>query len=153
MKIISPAFSHGESIPKKFSCDGDNISPELHITDVPEGAKSLVLIVDDHDVPAQVKWDCYFDHWVVYNIPPDTTVISEGAHIGVIGANSKGESKYTGPCPPTAYAPTTHHYNFRLLALDNILDLPAGAIKAEVLTASKDHVIAEHILTGTFNRA
>ena len=152
MKLTSPEFNHNQSIPKRFSCDGDNVSPELHIHDVPDEAESLVLIVDDHDVPAQVKWDCYFDHWVVFNIPADTNKIGEGESVGTVGANSQGNSSYTGPCPPTKYHPIQHHYNFRLLALNSQQGLQEGATKEEFLAAAKGSVVSECILTGLFDR-
>src|SRR5690606_33008138 len=127
LTITSPAFEHGGKIPEKYTCMGENISPELRFSGIPSVAKSLVLIVDDHDVPAQIRPECYFDHWIVFNIPPETTVLPQGATIGVMGQNGSGENRYTGPCPPTKYRPTAHHYNFRVLALDTILELSAGA--------------------------
>jgi Raf kinase inhibitor-like YbhB/YbcL family protein len=148
-----PAFNNNEPIPTKFSCDGDNVSPEIQISGVPDNAQSLVLIMDDPDVPTQVRTEGVFDHWVIFNIPVGTAVIPEGQNVGVVGSNGRGESAYTGPCPPTEYEPTEHRYVFRLFALDRELDLEEGATKDQVLEALEGSVISESILIGTFDRA
>ena len=152
MQLSSTAFEEGEMIPQRFTCDGDNVSPPLSMSDVPEGAVSLVLIMDDPDVPKAVKPDGVFDHWVLFNIDPTTTEIPEGASAGVAGANGRGENTYTGPCPPPQYEPSTHRYIFVLYALDTTLSLSPGASKADVLTAMGGHVLGEVHLMGRYTR-
>lgn len=124
LEISSPAFGDQESIPEKYTCDGANTNPPLKIDEVPSEAESLVLIVDDPDAPGQV-----FDHWIVWNIPPDTKKIEEGQEPqGVHGTNGFGDLEYGGPCPPSG----THRYRFKLYALDSELELSEGARKNEV---------------------
>ena len=121
MKISSTAFEHEGKIPLKYSCDGENVSTPLDIADVPEGAKTLVLIMDDPDIPDFVKQKFgieKYDHWVFFNIDPKTTQMKEGEQPGTPGKNSAGEAKYTGPCPPDR----EHRYFFKLFALDNELE-------------------------------
>src|SRR5690606_1149036 len=122
-------FENKGKIPSIYTCDGKNINPELHIQDVPQGTVSLALLMDDPDVPAFVRPDCMYDHWVVYNIPPETTVIQENcAPSGVLGKTTAGTKSYVGPCPPDR----EHRYFFKLYALDKSLDLKEGASKKEV---------------------
>ncbi len=149
MRIISPAFAEGEAIPKVYSCDGDNINPPLEFEDIPENAKSLVLVMDDPDVPKNLKPDGMFDHWVVFNIPPEITTIDEDSQpLGVVGKSSTQESEYTGPCPPDRQ----HRYFFKLYALDTLLDLDEEATKKDVEEAIKGHVIEKAQLMGVFAR-
>ena len=144
MKITSSAFQQGGNIPSKFSCDGANTSPPLEIGDVPSGAKSLVLIVDDPDAPSGL-----FTHWAVWNISPQTSTIAEGSTPkGVQGTNDFGKSGYGGPCPPSG----THRYYFKIFALDQELDLPFGAKRGQLDTAIKGHVIAQGELMGRYSR-
>lgn len=97
MKITSSAFDHQGSIPPKYTCDGSNISPPLQFHDVPSGAKSLALIVDDPDVPERLRADRNWDHWIVWNIPPATAAIGEAARPdGVVGRNTWGANAYGG---------------------------------------------------------
>lgn len=153
MELTSPAFESATSIPEEYTCDGHrDLNPPLTIDDVPEGAVSLVLVMDDPDVPKQVKPDGVFDHWVVFNIPVTTTQINSGDTPGTLGANGAGKSAYTGPCPPAQYEPSTHRYFFRVYALDTTLDLPAGASKAQVLFAIEGHVLEEAELVGTYKK-
>jgi Raf kinase inhibitor-like YbhB/YbcL family protein len=145
MKITSSAFQEGASIPSKFSCDGANASPPLQIADVPSGAKSLVLIVDDPDAPSGL-----FTHWTVWNISPQTNAISEGsAPKGVQGTNDFGKSGYGGPCPPSG----THRYYFKIFALDRELDLPGGAKRSQLDAAMKGHIVAQGELMGRYSRS
>lgn len=155
MNITSPAFGPGEPIPNIYTCDGDRfLSPPLEISDVPQGCQSLVLIMEDPDVPRELKSDGNFTHWVVFNIPPGTSSIAEGASIGVMGANERGEPQYTGPCPPPDYQPKTHRYIFQLYALDTTIDdLSEGASKDKVQKAMVGHVLEETELVGTYSRA
>lgn len=144
MKITSSAFQEGGNIPKKFTCDGSNTSPPLQITGVPSEARSLVLIVDDPDAPSGL-----FTHWLIWNIPPQISSISEGsAPKGVHGTNDFGKSDYKGPCPP----PGTHRYSFRVFALDRELELRGGAKRSQVDAAMKGHVIAQGELMGRYAR-
>jgi Raf kinase inhibitor-like YbhB/YbcL family protein len=144
MKITSPAFQEGANIPSKFSCDGADTSPPLQIADIPSGAKSLALIVDDPDAPSGL-----FTHWTVWNIPPQTSVVGEGsAPKGVQGTNDFGKSGYGGPCPPSG----THRYYFQIFALDRELDLPFGAKRGQLDAAMKGHVVAQGELMGRYAR-
>ncbi len=156
LKITSPAFEQNASIPSKFTCDAGSPpaggSPPLAISGVPEGAKSLALIMDDPDVPKQLKPDGVFDHWVLFNISPATTEISEGGSVGTPGANSAGKNAYYAPCPPPQYEPSEHRYVFALYALDTELALKAGTSKADVLKALEGHVLAQAQLVGKYKR-
>ena len=151
MRLISSMFEHREKIPAQYTCDGNDMSPPLTISDVPDGVKSLVLIMDDPDAPAGI-----WDHWVVFNIPPDVTEIPEsqeprqtgGQAPGVSGKNSFGNLEYHGPCPPDR----EHRYFFKLYALDVELDLPEGASKAEVEQAMAGHIIEQAELMGLYER-
>lgn len=147
MKLASSAFEHEGSIPAVYTCDKANVSPPLVFSDVPAGAQSLALIMDDPDAvkPAGKVWD----HWVVFNMPPDTAELSEGSvPPGVQGKNSGGQSAYAGPCPPDA----EHRYVFRLYALDTTLDLSEGVTKADVEQAMTGHIIEQAELVGRYER-
>lgn len=149
MVISSPVFDNNSSIPSKYTCDGENISPLLQITDVPTKAKSLALIMDDPDVPKSIRPDGMWDHWVVFNIPTDTQQISEGQEPnGVHGVGTGGNKEYYGPCPPDR----EHRYFFKLYALDIQLDLSEGATKADVEQAMQGHIISQTQLMGRYQR-
>lgn len=149
MKLTSQAFEHEGSIPPKHTCDGENISPPLSIEGVPEKAKSLALIMDDPDVPKNLREDGMWDHWVVFNIPPSTSEIPEGQEPeGVHGKGTGNNTDYYGPCPPDR----EHRYFFKLYALDTELDLKEGATKAEVERAMAGHIIEETQLMGRYER-
>jgi len=143
MKISSPAFQEGGTIPEKFSRNGQNVSPELRIAGAPAEAKSLALVVDDPDAPIGL-----FTHWLVWNIDPKTTEIAEGSvpRGGVQGTNDFPGRRYDGPQPPSG----THRYYFKIFALDRMLDLQAGAKRREVDAAMKGHVIAQGQLMGRY---
>jgi len=144
MALTSPSFNDGEEIPGKFTCDGEDISPELDWFGTPEGTVSLVLIMDDPDAPMGT-----WVHWVLFNLPMDLTGLREGmTGVGKDGTNSWNQTGYGGPCPPTG----THRYFFNLYALDTTLDLEPGAKKAAVLYAMRDHVLGEAELMGTYSR-
>jgi hypothetical protein len=153
LSITSGAFADGEHIPPVYTCDGDNMSPPLAIAGVPDGAQSLVLIMDDPDVPTAVRPDGMFVHWVLFNIPPDTAIIPAGESVGVAGLNTRGDNAYTGACPPPQYEPTQHRYMFKLYALDTTLDLSEGATKEDVESAMGEHVMAEAQLMGLYDRS
>jgi len=144
MKIESSAFKANQPIPTKFTCEGDDVSPALRLSEVPKGAKSLALIVDDPDAPRGT-----FDHWIAWNIPATATVLSEGASVPKQGRNGFGDLRYRGPCPPPG---KPHRYFFKLYALDTLLDLAEGASKGDVEKAMKGHILAEAQLVGTYAR-
>lgn len=144
--VTSPAFAAGERIPKKhaYRPEGQNVPPALRWTGMPAGARELALICDDPDAPVAEPWV----HWVLYGIPATATGLPEGA--GVEGENSWEEGGYGGPFPPKGHG--THHYHFKVYALDVELDLGPGATKAQLLKAMKGHVLAEGELVGTYSR-
>jgi hypothetical protein len=145
MKITSPAFQAGGTIPSKFTCDGADMNPALRFEGVPAEAKSLVLIVDDPDAPSGL-----FTHWLIWNIDPKVTEIAEGsALIGMQGKNDFGKSGYGGPCPPSG----THRYYFKIFALDSDLDLAAGSKRAQLDAAMRGHVIAQGEMMGRYSRS
>ncbi|MCA1788126.1 MAG: YbhB/YbcL family Raf kinase inhibitor-like protein [Desulfobacteraceae bacterium] len=149
MKLTSSAFVQGEKIPVIYTCDGDNVNPPLEITGVPHEAQSLVLIMDDPDVPQNLRKDGMWDHWVVFNIPPDNHTIEEASEPpGVAGIGTNGETGYFGPCPPDR----EHRYFFKLFALDTLLDLPEKSTKAAVENAMAGHVLFHAELMGTYER-
>ena len=144
MNIISPEFENNKPIPAEFTCDDADISPPLYILSVPKNAQSLALIMDDPDAPMGT-----FVHWVVWNIPPNTTEIKKGEAIPwPQGRTDFGKRGYGGPCPPGG----THRYFFKLYAIDTKLSLPPGSTKRDVLKAIEGHIIAEAQLIGTYTR-
>jgi len=127
-------------VPVKYTCDGADVSPTISWSGAPAGTKSFVIIFDDPDISPAGRERLgieVFDHWVLYNIPPDETSIPEGASAGTTGLNSLGEAKYMGPCPPDK----EHRYFLKLYALDTMLSLPAGATKAQVEESMKRHIL------------
>lgn len=153
MQITSPAFKNNGTIPSNYTCDVRiPETPPLDFSDVPEGTKSLVLIMDDPDVPKQVSSVGVFDHWVLYNIPASIRSIREGETPGIEGINSSGELGYASPCPPPQYQPAEHRYVFTLYALDDTIDLGAGASKEDVLREIDGHVIEQATLIGRYRR-
>jgi hypothetical protein len=145
MTISSTAFSEGDEIPRRHTCDGEDLSPPLTWSGTPNGIQSLVMITDDPDAPSGT-----FVHWVLYNIPPDTSSLSEGVSgVGTQGVNGFGKSGYGGPCPPKGPA---HRYFFKIYALDKSLNLQSGATKAEVEMAMQGHVLAQGQLMGMYER-
>jgi Raf kinase inhibitor-like YbhB/YbcL family protein len=145
MKLSSSAFKNNQLIPGKYTCDGEDISPPLIISEVPEGTKSLVLIVDDPDAPVG-NWD----HWIVWNINLSTSIIGEGeVPAGSLqGINDFGKKPYGGPCPPSG----THHYYFKLYALDRELELDPSSKKEDVELAIQDHILEQAELIGLYQR-
>jgi len=150
IKVKSEAFEEGGMIPKKYTCDGEDASPPLSWTGVPEGTKALALICDDPDAPVGT-----WVHWVIFNIPPDTIGLSENIPPERVlesgarqGRNDFGNIGYGGPCPPRG----THRYYFKLYALDKKVDLEPGATKDELLKAMEGHVLAEGRLMGRYKR-
>lgn len=149
MRITSSAFEHEGTIPKRYTCDGENINFPLTFHDVPKTAKSLVIIMDDPDVPKYVREDQMWDHWVVFNIPPETTHVDEGNEPkGTHGLDTAKTFAYYGPCPPNG----EHRYFTNLYALDTELGLPKGATKKEIMKAMEGHILAKAILLGHYER-
>ena len=147
MELKSSVFEKNGRIPSKYTCDGENVNPPLIISEVPDNAKSLVLIMDDPDAlkPAGKVWD----HWIVFNIPVETKEVLENTELeGVQGMTSFGKVGYGGPCPPDA----EHRYFFKLYALDIKLDLSQGSEKTEVEEAMQGHIIEQTELVGRYER-
>jgi len=149
MELTSPAFADGGKIPSKYTCDGTNTSPRLVISEVPSEAKSLVLIMDDPDVPKSIRKDGTWDHWIVFNIPATLRDISEGEEPpGTPGSGTSGNQDYFGPCPPDG----EHRYFFKLYALDAELSLSKKATKQQVESAMEGHIIENTALMGRYER-
>jgi Raf kinase inhibitor-like YbhB/YbcL family protein len=149
MKLSSSAFEESGKIPSKYTCDGDNINPPLKISDVPSTTKSLALIMEDPDVPKDLRPDGMWDHWVVFNIPPGTPEIPEGQEPpGTHGVGTSGNQNYFGPCPPDR----EHRYFFKLFALDSELDLQKKATKPELEKAMEGHILEKAELMGRYER-
>ena len=151
MMLSSPAFNEGDKIPPRFTCQGEDISPQLDWEGVPQGTKSLALIMDDPDAPGKV-----FTHWIIFNLPPGSQGLTEALPTpprlpdgSLHGINDFGRTGYGGPCPPPGFP---HHYRFTLYALDKSLDSEAGASKEQVLKAAEGHILAHSRLTGTYQR-
>jgi Raf kinase inhibitor-like YbhB/YbcL family protein len=149
-EITSAAFAPQASIPRLYTCDGEDISPPLSWSDPPEGTQSLALICDDPDAPVGT-----WVHWVLFNIPADKRFLPESVPAqdqlsdgSLHGRNSWRRRDYGGPCPPGG----THRYFFKLYALDTTLGLEAGATKQQVLSAMEGHILAQTELVGTYNR-
>ncbi len=148
--LKSSAFAHGEPIPTRYTCQGQDVSPPLSWEGAPASTQSFALIMDDPDAPAQT-----WVHWVLYNLPADVRALPEGVTAeGALpaqaaqGRNSWGREGYGGPCPPSG----THRYFFKLYALDSFLELPHGASKAELLRAMEGHILAQAQLMGTYHK-
>lgn len=146
IQISSAAFADGGPIPRRYTGDGDDMSPPLAWSEPPAGTKSFALICDDPDAP-RGTWV----HWVLFNLAPDLRGLPEGATAGEAtdGVNDFGDLGYGGPAPPKG---KLHRYYFKLYALDITLNLPAGAWKADVTAACKGHVLAEGQWMGTYQR-
>ena len=142
IKVISNAFESNGTIPRKYTCSGDNINPPLEFKGIPEKAESLVLILDDPDAPMKI-----FTHWIVWNIVP-IAKIDEDSIPGVEGINDFREIGYGGPCPPSG----THRYFFRVYALDKQLGLKAGKSRKELENEMIGHIIAEGELMGKYSK-
>ncbi|NHJ31879.1 MAG: YbhB/YbcL family Raf kinase inhibitor-like protein [Asgard group archaeon] len=147
LKLTSPAFKHNSDMPKQYTCQGENISPPLKISGVPNNAVSLVLIMTDPDVPIP---KLIFPHWVICHMDPDTKAIEEGSKLenAVVGRNGAFQNKYMGPCPPWG----KHRYIFKLYALDEKLSLDRKSGRKKVLKVMRDHIIEEAELIGLYEK-
>ena len=142
LMVTSPAFKNEGFIPRKYTCDGEDLNPPLQIEGLPEGTQSLVLIVDDPDAPMGT-----WDHWVVWNIPP-TKRIEENSVPGIEGLNSFRRRSYGGPCPPSG----THRYFFNVYALDTKLSLGPDSRKRDVEKAMAGYTLARGEIMGLYKR-
>lgn len=154
LKLTSPAFQDGGDLPARYTCDGEGISPPLAIDGVPGDCQSLVLIVDDPDAPDPRNPQRTWVHWIVYNLPPDLTSVSEGTSAKGLppgaaeGLNDSGDPGYGSPCPPIG----RHRYVHTLFALDTRLPELGPATRADLDGAMAGHVIAEARLVGMYER-
>lgn len=145
IQVSSSAFAEGQLIPSKYTCDGEDVSPSLMWSGVPENAHSAVLIMDDPDAPVGT-----WVHWVLYDLPPDIEGLNEGERdMGVDGVNSWNKPGYGGPCPPQG---NPHRYYFKLYILDTELYLQSGATKEEIEKTMQGHILAEGQLMGRYGR-
>ncbi len=152
MQLTSSAFSHGSPVPRQFTCEGANTSPEFSWRDAPAQTKSFALIMHDPDAPRAGG----FTHWVLYNVPanvaalqPDVPAQERLSGIGIQGKNDAGKIGYMGPCPPSG----THRYFVRLYALDGELQLPPGANHKQLEEAMRGRVLEQAELMGTYKKA
>lgn len=142
---ISTVFEHNGQIPSKYTCDGEDVAPILNISDVPQNAEELVLIVDDPDCPIGT-----WVHWVLYNIPKDTKVIDNDNLSSEIkeGMTDFKRLGWGGPCPPNG----VHRYYFKLYAINKKLSLKEGATKQQVMAEIKDNIVEQVELIGLYKR-
>ncbi|WP_074723937.1 YbhB/YbcL family Raf kinase inhibitor-like protein [Flavobacterium frigoris] len=141
--VKSSAFKNNEMIPSQYTCNGLNINPELIIEELPANTKSLAIIVDDADASSGI-----YCHWLVWDILPER-IVEEDSVPGIQGRNTMGENRYTGPCPPSG----THHYHFKVYALDSKLSaLPPSTNEKELTAAMKPHIISSGELIGLYKK-
>lgn len=145
MKLISPAFEENNTIPKRYTCDGENVSPPLEIINIPKETKSLALIVYDPDAPGG-DWT----HWLIWNLSPGLDKLNEDQVPirAVQGTNDFGEQNYKGPCPPSG----THRYFFKIYALDINLNLPVGVKRKDLESGIQGHILDQATLVGLYKR-
>ena len=154
MTMTSPAFAHQGEIPTRHTCEGDDVSPALDWSGVPEGARSLVVIVDDPDAPDPKAPKMTWVHWVLYDLPPTATGLGEHVAASALPAGTRqGQNDwkavgYRGPCPPIG----RHRYFHKLYALDTVLGDLGRATKVEVEKAMKGHVLGSAELIGTYQK-
>lgn len=150
MNLESSSFAQEQRIPQNYTCDGGDVSPELHWSNEPQETKSFALIADDPDAPAGT-----WVHWVIYNIPAKTSELPEGlpknatTAVGVQGLNDFKKVGYGGPCPPPG---KPHRYFFKLYALDSLLPLKIGARKEDIEAGMQGHMLGNAELMGTYQR-
>jgi Raf kinase inhibitor-like YbhB/YbcL family protein len=145
LELTSSAFANAQRIPSQFTCDGEGQTPVLKWSEPPAGTKSFALVIDDVDAPGGT-----FRHWGVFDIPASARTIGGGAKMGIEVTNDFGKPGYGGPCPPKAQ---THHYHFKLFALDvDKLGVSPAAKVLDVETAAQKHALAKGELVGTYER-
>ncbi|WP_348663245.1 YbhB/YbcL family Raf kinase inhibitor-like protein [Chlamydia vaughanii] len=150
MQLLSPEFSYGQPIPRKYTCQGLDISPPLTFNEVPPEAQSLALLVEDPDVPKNLRADGLWIHWIVYNLSASITNLAEGANIfAVQGLNTSGKAGYQGPCPPDG----KHRYFFYLYALGTILPEAENVTKDQLLEVMEGHILETAELMGTYEQS
>ena len=150
MTLSSPAFRDGEAIPRKFTSEGEDVSPALNWKNVPEGTRSFALICHDPDAPLLAQGSYGFVHWVLYNIPGSATGLDEASDDYTCGVNNFDEEAYGGPKPPEGHG--VHRYYFWLFALDDDTHRDFGLTLRELLESIEPHVIGMNRLVGTFER-
>jgi Raf kinase inhibitor-like YbhB/YbcL family protein len=154
LTLTSTAFEHGGEIPSRFTCEGDDLSPDLSWSGLPEGTRSLVLIVDDPDAPDPAAPKMVWDHWLLYNLPPDCGGLPEAVRPQALpagtgeGLNSWGRTGYGGPCPPVG----RHRYFHILHALDARLPQLGQPSKDRLLIAMEGHILGHTELVGTYQK-
>jgi Raf kinase inhibitor-like YbhB/YbcL family protein len=146
LQITSPAFAANAAIPSKYTCDGQNINPPLTFAGIPAKTQSLVLIMDDPDVPKNLMPSGVFDHWLIWDLQADSKGVAEAAPESKRGLNGQGQG-YTGPCPPDR----EHRYFFKLYALDTKLTAKIGN-KQDLESAMKGHILEQAELIGRYAR-
>jgi Raf kinase inhibitor-like YbhB/YbcL family protein len=146
LTVSSPAFTSLGRIPDRHTAEGEDVSPALEWDGVPDGTRSLAVVVHDPDAPLVDG----FTHWVLYGIPVGTSTLGEGEDRFVAGTNSFGTAGYNGPAPPPGHGP--HHYYFWVYALDEELDLAPGLGRRALLGRIEDHVIEQARLIGVYQR-
>ena len=152
LQLTSSAFQNGGAIPRKYTGEGEDVSPALAWTQVPDGTQAFALICHDPDAPLIAKGGTYgFVHWVLYNIPASVTSLAEGKAEYTTGKNDFGKAGYGGPMPPNGHG--THHYYFWLLALKDSTELEPGLTLWQLLQRVEPHVIGMNRLLGTYQRA
>ncbi len=153
LKLVSEAFSEGGAIPRKYTCEGDDVSPPLAWSGIPHGTKSLALIADDPDAPDPKAPKMTWVHWVLYNLPADASGLAEGAKVlpagAAAGLNDWKRLGYGGPCPPIG----RHRYFFKLYALDTVLSGMRSPNKPAVEAAMRNHILGQAALIGTYEKA
>ena len=149
--ISSDSFEENGYIPVRYTCDGEDISPEIHWSNIPEGTASIVIVMYDPDAPSD-----YFIHWIIYNIPPQITQLPEGesgggrrSNIGSEARNDFGRIGYGGPCPPPG---KPHRYYFLVLALDTFINVKTGSKPVDILKSIRGHIIAYGEFMGLYRR-
>jgi Raf kinase inhibitor-like YbhB/YbcL family protein len=155
LEITSGAFEHGGDIPEKYTCEGSDISPPLSWNGLPAGTKSVVLIMDDPDAPDPKAPQMTWDHWVLYNLPPDSSGLAE--HVSdtdlpagtLQGMNDWKRTGYGGPCPPTG----NHRYFYKLYALDTVLDDMHEPTKVQLEEAMQSHILEQAVLMGFYAKS
>jgi hypothetical protein len=148
LTVTTSAFSNGAAIPREYTCQGSNVSPDLAIANLPNGTKSVALIMDDPDAPRGT-----FLHWTFWNLPPEKAMLAKGAKLASLGAregeNDGGRTGYAGPCPPSG----SHRYFFKAYALSEPLELAAGAELSQLTKTMESRVLAWGELLGTYQKS